>query len=102
MSREPAEVKAAGPPTISADEADDFSFLPKALLEKCRPFVLRHHDLRGYTNLADILWHPQTRAFIERNAKLNLLFRKASISRRAAHTKERLVYIATVILATEI
>jgi hypothetical protein len=99
-----AAAKANGPhlPMAARYEDDDFSFLPKALIEKCRPFILRYHDLRSYSCLADILWHPQTRIFIERNAKLRLLFKKASISRSAAHAKESLIFIATVILATEI
>jgi hypothetical protein len=97
-----AKVKVSHLPTSARDGDDDFSFLPKALIEKCRPFILRYHDLCGYTCLADILWHPQTRIFIECNAKLRLLFKKASISRSATQAKESLVFIATVILATEI
>jgi len=99
-----AAAKAKAPPSLAPDRDgdDDFSFLPQALIEKCRPFILRYHDLRGYGCLADILWHPQTRALIERNCNLAALFKKASMSRSATQAKDSLVFIATVILATEI
>jgi hypothetical protein len=49
------------PPLL--DEDIDFSFLPSSLLEKCKPFIVRYHELNGFSSLPDILWHPETRKF---------------------------------------
>ena len=80
----------------------DFSFLPKALVDKCKPFIIRYHELNGYSGLPDILWHPETRNFIETNAVLQRLFRRSTSSRSAKKANEGFVLIATVILSTEI
>ncbi len=84
-----------------ADDGD-FSFLPDALIDKCKPFIMRYHELHGFACLPDILWHPQTRNFVESNAALKLLFKKSTASRSAKRTNEGLVHIATVILSIEI
>jgi hypothetical protein len=80
----------------------DFSFLPKDLLEKCTPFIIRYHELKGYACLADILWHPEVRNFIEIEASFQRLFRKSTSSRSAKRANEGLVSIASIILAVEI
>lgn len=85
-----------------ADASDDYSFLPKTLVDKCRPFVIRYHELKGYSCLPDILWHPSSRSFIESNPTLDRLFRKSTCSRSAKRANEGFVTIATVILAIEI
>jgi hypothetical protein len=80
----------------------DFSFLPEDLLEKCTPFIIRYHELNGYSCLADILWHPEIRNFIEIEASFQRLFRKSTSSRSAKRANEGLVSIASIILAVEI
>jgi hypothetical protein len=87
--------------TPSPDENVDFSFLPKILLEKCKPFIIRYHELNGFSSLPDILWHTETRKFIDANPALRQLFKK-STSRGAQKANEGLVLIATLILSTEI
>jgi hypothetical protein len=86
----------------SPDGNIDFSFLPKALLEKCKPFIIRYHELNGFFSLPDILWHPETRKFIDANAALRQLFKKSTSSRGAQTANEGFVLIATLILSTEI
>jgi hypothetical protein len=86
----------------AAAENLDFSFLPKALVDKCRPFIVRYHELNGFGCLPDILWHPESRNFIDSNSTLERLFRKSTSSRSAKKANEGFVTIATVILATEI
>jgi hypothetical protein len=88
------------PPSL--DRIIDFSFLPKALVDKCKPFIIRYHELNGFSSLPDILWHPETRNFIETNAVLQRLFKKSTSSRSAKKANEGFVLIATVILSTEI
>jgi hypothetical protein len=80
----------------------DLSFLPKVLFDKCRPFIIQYHELNGYSCLADILWHPETRRFLELNFTLRRLFKSATWARRAKKSKDGLVTIAAVILSTEI
>jgi hypothetical protein len=80
----------------------DFSFLPKGLLEKCTPFIVRYHEMNGYACLPDILWHPEIRNFIEIDATFQRLFKKSTSSRSAKRANEGLVGIATIILAIEI
>jgi hypothetical protein len=80
----------------------DFSFLPKALVEKCKPFIIRYHELNGFSSLPDILWHPETHKFIEADLTLKRLFKKSTSSRGAKKANEGLVLIATLILSTEI
>ena len=89
----------SGMPT---SRSTDFSFLPKDLLEKCTPFIIRYHELNGYSCLADILWHPEVRNFIEIEASFQRLFKKSTSSRSAKRANEGLVSIASVILAVEI
>jgi hypothetical protein len=86
----------------SLDGNIDFSFLPKALVDKCKPFIIRYHELNGFSSLPDILWHPETRNFIETNPVLQRLFKKSTSSRSAKKANEGFVLIATVILSTEI
>jgi len=80
----------------------DFSFLPKALVEKCKPFIIRYHELNGFSSLPDILWHPETHKFIKADLTLRRLFKKSTSSRGARKANEGLVLIATLILSTEI
>jgi len=80
----------------------DFAFLPKALVEKCKPFIIRYHELNGFSTLPDILWHPETHQVIEADLALSELFRRSSSSRGAKKANEGLILIATLILSTEI
>jgi hypothetical protein len=80
----------------------DVSFLPIALIDKCKPFIIWYHELNGFYCLPDILWHPETRRFIEANPALRRLFKKSTSSRRALKAKEGFILIAALILATEI
>src|ERR1700722_17697480 len=102
MSVTAIDAKAPDEHAPSPDGNVDFSFLPKALVDKCKPFIIRYHELNGYSCLPDILWHPETRNFIETNTALNQLFRKSTSSRGAKKANEGFVLVATVILATEI
>jgi hypothetical protein len=80
----------------------DFSFLPKALLEKCKPFIISYHELNGFSSLPAILWHPETHQFIEADLALKRLFKRSTSSRSAKKADDGLVWIATLILSTEI
>jgi hypothetical protein len=80
----------------------DFSFLPKDLLEKCAPFIIRYHEMNGYSCLPDILWHPEIRNFIEIDTTFHRLFKKSTSCRSAKRANEGLVCIATIILAIDI
>jgi hypothetical protein len=80
----------------------DFSFLPQDLLEKCRPFIIRYHEMNGYSSLPDILWNPEIRKVIKSDAHLNRLFKTSTSSRSAKRANEGLIGIATLILALEI
>jgi hypothetical protein len=80
----------------------DFSFLPKELLERCNPFIVRYHEMHGYASLPDILWHPEIRNFIEIDETFQRLFKKSTSSRSAKRANEGLVSIATFIMAIEI
>jgi hypothetical protein len=92
------EMRAAG----GAVRATDFSFLPQDLLEKCRPFIIRYHEMNGYSSLPDILWNPEIRNLINSDAHLNRLFKTSTSSRSAKRANEGLIGIATLILALEI
>lgn len=96
------EEQAQDPPSPLSYGNIDFSFLPKALVEKCKPFIIRYHELNGFSSLPDILWHPETHKFIEADLTLKRLFKKATSSRDAKKANEGLVVIATLILSTEI
>jgi hypothetical protein len=87
-------------PASAADE--DFSFLPGALVDRCRPFIKRYHELNGYSCLPDILWQPEVRIFIDCSPRLRDLFKASSSSRSAKKANEGLAFVATVILSTEI
>jgi len=91
-----ADVQGRHPP--SPDENPDVSFLPKALIDNCTPFVVRYHELNGFSCLPDIFWQPETRKLIEGNPALRELFKKSTSSRRARKANERFVLIATLIL----
>jgi hypothetical protein len=92
------ETRAGG----SAPRATDFSFLPQELLEKCRPFIIRYHEMNGYSSLPDILWNPEVRNLINSDAQLNRLFKTSTSSRSAKRANEGLIGIASLILALEI
>jgi hypothetical protein len=80
----------------------DLSFLPMVLFDKCKPFIIQYHELNGYSCLADILWHPETRRFLELNFTLRRLFKSATWARSAKKSNDGLVTVAAVILSTEI
>jgi hypothetical protein len=92
------ETRACG----SALRATNFSFLPKDLLEKCRPFIIRFHEINGYSSLPDILWNPETGNLINSSAYLSQLFKAATSSRSAKRANDGLIGVATLILALEI
>jgi hypothetical protein len=58
--------------------------------------------LNGYSCLPDILWQPEVRNFIGGSPRLRRLFKGSSSSRSAKKANEGLVFVATVILSTEI
>ncbi len=87
---------------VTASRRTDFSFLPKELLDKCTPFIIRYHEMNGYSCLPDILWHPEIRNFIEIDATFQHLFKKSTSSRSAKRANKGLVAIASIILAIEI
>jgi hypothetical protein len=80
----------------------DFSFLPKALLKKCKLFIMRYHELNGFSSLPDILWHPEASKLIGADLTLSQLFKESTLSRGAKSANESFIWIATVILSTEI
>jgi len=95
-----ADAQSQPPPLVDGDI--DFSFVPSSLLEKCKPFIVRYHELNGFSLLPEILWHPETRKFIEADLALGREFKTATSSRRAKKANEGFVLIAAVILSTEI
>jgi hypothetical protein len=102
MSAAAVDADAQGQHAPSLDGNIDFSFLPKVLMDKCKPFIIRYHELHGFSSLPDILWHPETRKFIDANPALRQLFKKSTSSRGAQKANEGFVLIATLILSTEI
>jgi len=102
MSFTAVNVKPPNQHAPSFDGNIDFSFLPKVLIDKCKPFIIGYHELNGFSSLPDILWHPETRKFIESNPALRRLFKKSTSSRGAKKANEGFVLIATLILSTEI
>jgi hypothetical protein len=102
MSVQAVGGKHRGLPVGLQGRRTDFSFLPKDLLEKCAPFILRYHEMNGYSCLPDILWHPEIRNFIEIDTTFQRLFKKSTSCRSAKRAHEGLVCIATTILAIEI
>jgi hypothetical protein len=92
------EMRAGG----GALRATDFSFLPPELLEKCGPFIIRYHEMNGYSSLPDILWNPEIRNLVNSDAHLSRLFKTSTSSRSAKRANDGLIGIATLILALEI
>jgi len=88
--------------TNSAPPWGDFQFLPDELTAKCTQLIKAHHGTNGYWNVADLLWHDETRELIEKQANLQLVFRKASTTRQAKKAVEGYVFIITVILSLEV
>jgi hypothetical protein len=86
----------------SLDKDIDFSFVPKVLIEYCKPLIVSYHKLSGFSSLPNILWHPETRKFIEADLALRRLFKKASSSRSAKRANEGFMLIAALILSAEI
>jgi hypothetical protein len=80
----------------------DFSFLPETLMGKCKLFIIRYHELNGFSSLPDILRHPETSKLIDSDLALSRLFNKSSSPRGVKNANEGLVWIATLILSTEI
>jgi hypothetical protein len=85
-----------------SDQTIDFRFIPRVLLERCKPFIVHYHELHGFSSLPDILWHPDTRKFVEADLTLRKEFKRATSTRRAIKAKEGFVLIAAVILSAEI
>ena len=88
--------------TNSAPPRGDFQFLPDELTAKCTQLIKAHHGTNSYWNVADLLWHDETRELIEKQANLQLLFRRASTTRQAKKAVEGYVFIITVILSLEV
>jgi hypothetical protein len=80
----------------------DFEFIPKALSEKCRQLIVAFHGMPHYPCLPDMLWHGETRDFIELNKILKTIFTKASKSRSAKKANNAYTLIATVLLSLEL
>jgi hypothetical protein len=87
---------------LSPDKDINFSFVPKVLIEYCKSFIVTYHKLNGFSSLPDILWHPETRKFIEADLALRELFKKSSSSRSAKRANEGFILIAALILSAEI
>ena len=102
MSLTTADAKVPSQHELPVSGNVDFSFLPRALVDKCKPFIIRYHELNGFASMPDILWKPETRSFIEGNPTLHRLFKKSTSSRSAKKANEGFVLIATVILSIEI
>jgi hypothetical protein len=79
----------------------NFSFLPKTLVKKCKHLIISYHELGG-SSLLTILWHPEIQKFIKADPVLRKEFKRAISSRSAKSANEGLVWIATLILSTEI
>jgi hypothetical protein len=58
--------------------------------------------LNGFFSLPNILWHPETRTFIDADLALRQLFKKSSLSRSAKRANEGFILIAALILSAEI
>jgi hypothetical protein len=88
--------------TDSPEEGGDFRFLPRELAAKCSRLIESYHEADGYSGLADILWHEQTRRFIAAHDHLHRVFRKASTTRSAKKASDGYLQVATVIRSLEI
>jgi len=71
-----ADIQGRHPPPL--DENPDVSFLPKALIDECTPFVVRYRELNGFSCLPALSWQPETRKLIEGNPALRQLFNKST------------------------
>jgi hypothetical protein len=80
----------------------DFCFLPKELTERSRQLIESYHGVHGYTKLADLLWHAETREFIALHCDLWAVFRKASLTRSAKRANECYVLVATILFSLEV
>jgi len=102
MSLANAEFESGINPADVDGESISFKFLPKALTERSRQLVETYHGLHGYSNLADVLWHAETRDFISLHRDLAPVFRKASIARSAKRANQGFVLIAATLLSLEV
>ena len=91
---------ARGP--TSRPSAIDFRFLPLGLTSRCRKLIKAHHGAKGYSNLPDLLWHEETREFIAQQANLQLVFRRASITRSQKKALKGYMLIMTLLLSLEV
>jgi hypothetical protein len=80
----------------------DFRFLPKELNERSQQLIETYHGVHGYSKLADLLWHAETREFILFRHDLRPVFRKASTTRSAKQANQGYVLVATVLLSLEL
>ncbi len=78
------------------------SYFFQAIFWKSLSHSLYAFELNGFSSLPDILWHPETRKFIEADLALGRQFKKATSSRCAKKAYEGFVSIAAVILSTEL
>jgi|SRR6516162_4308672 hypothetical protein len=90
------------PGPTSRSSAIDFRFLPLELTSRCRQLIKAHHGAKGYWNLPDLLWDEETREFIAKQANLQLVFRRASITRSQKKALKGYILIITVLLSLEV
>jgi hypothetical protein len=79
----------------------DFTFVPQELIAKCRSLIEMYHKFHGYSCLPDMLWHADSRGFIQSNKELRRIFKQASMARAVRRTNNVLLFVATVIMALE-
>ena len=80
----------------------DFRFLPTELASRCSRLIEAHHGVKGYRNLPDLLWHEETREFIAKQANLQFVFRRASITRSQRKALKGYTLIMTLLLSLEV
>jgi hypothetical protein len=80
----------------------DLKFLPRLLTYNCRQLIESYHAIHGYTCLPDILWRAEVRDFVEINADLRRMLRKASITRSARKANTSYIVIAGALLSLEV
>jgi hypothetical protein len=73
-------------------------FFQAPLWKSVSPSSSDYHELNGFSSLPDILWHSETRKFIEADLALRREFKKPTSSRCAKKAYEGFVSIAAVIL----
>ena len=86
----------------SRPPAIDFRFLPRELTSRCSRLIKAHHGAKGYSNLPDLLWNEETREFIAQQANLQLVFRRASITRSQKKALKGYMLIMTLLLSLEV